>query len=82
MSEQTRAALADAIAAHVADETDGDAATAWLVLAETTSLAEWADGTSSMHVSSRGSRYTLRGMAETWRDLDRTHIEWSGDDDD
>lgn len=79
MSEQTRAALADAIAAHVADET-GDTPGAWLVLTETTSLAEWADDTSSMHISSRGSRYTLRGMAETWRDLERTSIERSGDD--
>jgi hypothetical protein len=37
MSEQTRDALSDAIAAHVADET-GDMVGAWVVLAETPSI--------------------------------------------
>lgn len=79
MSADTKAALAEAIAAHCADEGDGEVIGAWIVLAETTSLAEWADNTAPLYVSSHGSRFAIRGLAETWIDIDRISTD-AGDD--
>ncbi|MBN8882972.1 MAG: hypothetical protein J0H73_11745 [Salana multivorans] len=79
MSADTKAALAEAIAAHIADECAGDTPGAWIVLTETTTLTEWADDTASIHVTSHGSRLTIRGLIETWRDIDRDSYQ-HGDD--
>ena len=51
MSDVTKAALDAAIAAHVADEYDGDMVTAWVVVTETTTLGMLDEGEGSMAVS-------------------------------
>lgn len=53
MSAQTKAALQDAIAAHVADECDGDAAGAWVVVAESTNVTDMENDMSSWYIASR-----------------------------
>lgn len=64
MSEATKQALEDAIAAHVADECDGDMSTSWLIIAETTSLEEMDDNRSSFYIDTRDlqSLYTTDGL--------------------
>lgn len=81
MSAETKVALEAAIQAHVADECDGDHAGAYIVLTETTSLAEWASDVGSIFVASHGSRFTIRGLVEIWRDINqRTHAGDADDD--
>lgn len=77
MSEQTKQALEAAVAAHVAEETDGDLATAWVIIAETTSLEEMDDNRSSFYIDTRDlqSLYTSDGLLyhalkRTFRDDD------------
>lgn len=53
MSAETKAALQDAIAAHVADECEGDSAGAWVVVAETTNVADIEADLSSWYIASR-----------------------------
>lgn len=64
VSEQTKAALEAAITAHIADECDGDLATAWVVIAETTNLEEIDDNMSAFYIDTREtqSTYTTDGM--------------------
>lgn len=50
MSEQTKAHLEAAIAAHIADECDGDHATSWVVVTDTTSLDDIETGRSSLYI--------------------------------
>lgn len=53
MSDATKAALQDAIAAHVADECEGDAAGAWVVVAESTNVTDMENDMSSWYIASR-----------------------------
>lgn len=52
MSDQTKAALDAAVAAHVADTGDGDLVTDWALIAATTSVENIGTGT---------TRYLLEG---------------------
>lgn len=56
MSETTKAALEDAIAAHVDDECDGDMTGGWVVVAESTNMAEIDDGVSSFYIDTRAGQ--------------------------
>lgn len=78
MSEQTKAALDAAIATHIADELDGDFATAWVILAETTTLEQMDDNRSSFYIDVRDTQslYTTDGLL--YHALNRTGY----DDDD
>lgn len=64
MSADTKAALEAAIEAHIADECDGDLAGAWIVLAETTTLADIDDETVSFYYEARTnqSRFLTDGL--------------------
>lgn len=64
MSEQTKTALDAAVAAHIADECDGDIATAWVVIAETTNLEEIDDNMSAFYIDTRETQslYTTDGL--------------------
>lgn len=64
MSEQTKQALEAAIAAHVADEYFGDMVSAWVIVAETTSIEMLDDGAGSMVVDARDmqSAYLTTGL--------------------
>lgn len=72
MSAQTRETLSAAIAAHVADESSSGAEvpSAWVLIAETTSLEEIDRSTSSCFtdVSPHVSQFTVRGLVESVRD--------------
>lgn len=66
MSAETKAALAAAIEAHVASESDATAG-AWVVLAETVSFAEFEPGRgASIHAQS-GSYYARLGLLSLWK---------------
>lgn len=64
MSESTKAALDQAIAAHVADEYDGDMVTAWVIVTETTSIEMLDEGIGSMVIASKDmqSNYLTEGL--------------------
>ena len=64
MSEQTKTALEAAIAAHIADECDGDHATAWVVVTDTTSIDDIETGRSSLYICTpeMQSMYTSDGL--------------------
>ena len=53
MSAKTKAALQEAIAAHVADECEGDMAGAWVVVAESTNVSDVENDMSSWYIASR-----------------------------
>ena len=59
MSAQTRETLAEAIAAHVADEYDGKLPGAWIVLVETLGLD---DDSSTWLAEKEGSDFAIRGL--------------------
>ena len=63
MSAQTRETLAEAIAAHVADECDGELVGAWVMVAETLPL-EPDEDESTMHSEAEGSVWACRGLLE------------------
>lgn len=64
MSDTTKAALDAAIAAHVADEYEGDMVTAWVIVTETTTLGMLDEGEGSMVVEARDmqSNYLTQGL--------------------
>lgn len=64
MSEQTRTALDHAIAAHVADEYDGDMVTGWVLVTETTTIDMLDSGEGAMVIESREmqSNYLTEGL--------------------
>lgn len=64
MSADTLAALDAAIAAHVADEYDGDMVTGWVVVTETTTIDMLDSGEGSMVIESRDmqSSYLTQGL--------------------
>lgn len=78
MSEQTKAALAEAIAAHVADESPGDMAGAWVMVAECLNLEAVDNGSATHWFEHEGSQYTVRGLLESAVDVSRfppNHVE-------
>ena len=64
MSETTQAALDQAIAAHVADEYDGDMVTGWVLVTETTTIDMLDSGEGAMVIESRDmqSNYLTEGL--------------------
>lgn len=64
MSAETRAALDAAIATHIADEYEGDMASAWVVVAEVTTIEGLESGDGSMVVETRDmqSNYLTEGL--------------------
>lgn len=70
MSAATKAALAQAIEAHVRDEDPDSITGAWVLLTETTNLDDLDRDDSSMYVTSHGSSFTTRGMVECYRHND------------
>lgn len=76
MSEQTKTALDAAIAAHVADEYEGDMVTAWVCVTETTTLDILNEGGGTMVIETRDmqSNYLTTGLLHT-----ALHV--GGDDD-
>lgn len=70
MSDETKADLEAAIAAHIADESDG-ALGAWILLAEDTSLIEYDQRIGSHRVEYGGGHYAIRGLVEGWLDVAR-----------
>jgi hypothetical protein len=67
MSAETKAALEAAIEAHVADECDGDLAGAWVLVTETTTLAEMDEDDSVFYITTRNnqSRFLTDGLLYT-----------------
>jgi len=64
MSAETKANLDAAIAAHIADECEGDLTGAWVVVTETTSLAEMDADKSAWFTATRDmqSNFTTDGL--------------------
>ena len=64
MSAETRAALDAAIAAHVADECDGDMVTDWVVVTETTTIdmLDSGDGSMVIEAPDMQSNYLSEGL--------------------
>jgi len=79
MSADTKQALEEALAAHVADECDGDMIGGWVVVAETTNLDEFNDGTSSFYKEARSSQSGLLTTGLLWQALE--HGRFRTDDD-
>lgn len=67
MSAETALAMEAAIEAHIADETPGDIAGGYVVVAETTSISELDDGESSYFIATRNaqSRFMTDGLLWT-----------------
>jgi len=64
MSAETKAALDEAITSHIADECEGDLTGAWVVVTETTSLAEMDSDKSAWFTATRDmqSNFTTDGL--------------------
>lgn len=67
MSAETKAALAQAIEAHVRDEDPDSITGAWVCLAETTNLDDLDNDEGRMWVSTNGNPFTCRGLVESYR---------------
>lgn len=70
MSDETRAALAEAINAHVADECDGDLVGGWVLITETTNLAEFDDEQSSFYILTRVNQSNFMTTGLLYRALE------------
>lgn len=70
MSDSTKVALAEAISAHIADESDGDITGAWVVVVETTSLADMDDDRSSWFTVTRDMQSTFTTVGLLYAALD------------
>lgn len=68
MSDETKAALAQAIEAHVRDEDPTSITGAWVCIAETTNLDDLDRDDGGMWVTTSGSPFTCRGLVEVFRD--------------
>lgn len=68
MSAATKAALTQAIEAHVRDEDPDSITGAWVCIAETTNLDDLDHDQGSIWVATNGSPFTCRGLVETYRD--------------
>lgn len=69
MSAETKSALESAIAAHIADANEGDIIGAWVVVVETTSLAEMDDDRSSWFTVTRDMQSTFTPDGLLWSAL-------------
>jgi len=64
VSAETKAVLEAAIAAHIADECDGDIAQGYVLVTETTSFEDMDHGISSWRIDTREhqSKFTTDGL--------------------
>lgn len=66
MSEATKAALAEAIAAHVADEQPGNIPVTWMLMSQTVDVTDPADPGNCYLLESEGSVITQLGLIQTF----------------
>jgi hypothetical protein len=78
VSVETKAALEEAIAAHVADECDGDMIGGWVVLAETTSLEQIEDDLSAFYLDARTSQSSFLTTGLLWQALEHGRFRNDG----
>lgn len=69
MSADTKASMERAIEAHIADANEGDIIGAWVVVVETTSLAEMDDDRSSWFTVTRDMQSTFTSNGLLWSAL-------------
>ena len=80
MSDATRQALSEAIAAHVAAESPGSVVGSWVTLAESTGFEDLDRGESSCFMVSSGNGFINRGLIEFYRDVDAANARRDDDD--
>ncbi len=78
MSDETRAALEAALAAHVADRCDGAIVTDWALIAATSSLDDIGTGRTSYFVEAN-ERQPIHVMTGLFR-YAAVHVLWDTDD--
>lgn len=67
MSAETKRALEDALAAHLADEKPGDVLGSWLVLAQVESMDYVELGVDAYEVFMEGDAFALVGICDAWK---------------
>lgn len=67
MSAETKRALEDALAAHLADEKPGDVLGSWLVLAQVESMDYVERGVDAYEVFMEGNAFALVGICDAWK---------------
>lgn len=67
MSADTKRALGDALAAHLADERPGDVLGSWLVLAQVESMDYIEREVDAYEVFMEGNTFALVGICDVWK---------------
>lgn len=67
MSAETKRALEDALAAHLADEKPGDVLGSWLLLAQVDSMDYVEREVSAYEAFMDGNAFTLVGICDAWK---------------
>lgn len=67
MSAETKRALEDALAAHLADEKPGDVLGSWLVLAQVESMDYVEREVDAYEVFMDGNTFALMGICDVWK---------------
>ena len=67
MSADTKRALEDALAAHLADERPGDVLGSWLVLAQVESMDYIEREVDAYEVFMDGNTFALVGICDVWK---------------
>lgn len=67
MSTDTKRALEDALAAHLADERPGDVLGSWLVLAQVESMDYIEREVDAYEVCMEGNTFALVGICDVWK---------------
>jgi hypothetical protein len=67
MSADTKRALEDALAAHLADERPGDVLGSWLVLAQVESMDYIEREVDAYKVFMEGNTFALVGICDVWK---------------
>lgn len=75
MSADTKRALEDALAAHLADERPGDVLGSWLVLAQVESMDYIEREVDAYEVFMEGNTFALVGICDVWK---RSVLESAG----
>ena len=83
MSDETRATLEDALAAHVADECDGDMAGAYVIITETTTFEDAEADDSVFYIATRPmqSRFYTDGLLHAALNRETSYAYNDEDDD-
>lgn len=79
MSAATKAALEEALTAHIADQTDGDLVTDWALVAATSTLDNIGTGRTSYFIEANTNQ-PVHVMAGLFRYASE-HVIWGDDDD-